>query len=211
MGSGDYSTFQDRLRVTKPAPKPKAASDAGRVMAWITKQPGLPNWALSRNAHMSSVRVKHACSYLKKTGRAFPHRTEFTCPKTGEEKLFVCWFPVTLKRLSTPSGRCDVAMGYGRECGTIIRERIDFLGRVSYYCPACERRDAGLCRQCPRPTQPKGKDGPPPWFCLSCIAARRAARIRADKQRPEVKARRAARERLRQQTIRATQRQEIAA
>lgn len=38
-----------------------------------------------------------------------------------------------------------------RICRGILREETDGLGRLVVRCPQCERRLAGLCRDCPRP------------------------------------------------------------
>ncbi len=35
-------------------------------------------------------------------------------------------------------------------CRTPLEERVDRLGRVTFGCPACKRREAGICQRCPR-------------------------------------------------------------
>ena len=190
-----WATYQD----------PCKASDAGRVLEVIMRHPGLPTWALARNAKMSAERVKHACHYLKRRGKAFAHRTEYRCPKTDTERVFACWFPgrkpgaVQL----VDSSRCTVAMGYGRQCGTRLEERVTPFGRVVWACPACERRNRGVCRTCPRPTRAHTGDGPRPWFCATCLEARRKARKDARIGTPEYRAQKAASERARIERCRA--------
>ena len=44
-------------------------------------------------------------------------------------------------------------------------ERIDRLGRVTYTCPGCTRRKAGLCQRCPKPVV--GKVGVA-LYCTPC-------------------------------------------
>lgn len=49
-------------------------------------------------------------------------------------------------------------------CGGRLEDRPDRLGRMQVICPRCERRAAGLCRDCPRPVY--GKRG----FAIRCQA-----------------------------------------
>lgn len=184
-----YATYQD----------PCKDSDAGRVLAAITAHPGLPLWALARNVKMPLARVKDACHYLKRRKKAFNHRTEYLDQKVGTERVMPCWFPGQPRNALTlvDSTRCQVAMGYGRVCGTRLEERMNPFGRILWACPACERRNRGLCRTCHRPTPEHTGDGPRAWFCRTCLAERRAVRR---SQRPitdEERAKRAKRERER--------------
>lgn len=39
----------------------------------------------------------------------------------------------------------------GTVCGAELVERRDLIGRLSWDCPACARRAAGICADCPRP------------------------------------------------------------
>ncbi|WP_353265829.1 hypothetical protein [Gemmatimonas sp.] len=184
-----YATYQD----------PSRESDAGRVLTAITAHPGLPMWALARATKITAERVKHACKYLRTRGKAFSHRTEYWCPKTGTEKLFMCWFlgrkPTTAHLVD--SSRCQVAMGFGRVCGTRYVDHVNSFGRVTWSCPACERRNAGLCRTCPRPTPEHGSDGPRPWYCESCETTRRRERNNTRQRTDEERAKRRERERRR--------------
>lgn len=57
-------------------------------------------------------------------------------------------------------------------CRAQLVERVDRLGRLSWTCPWCVRRKAGVCRHCPRPV-----DGTPTkaYYCKPCkLKARRA-------------------------------------
>lgn len=55
-------------------------------------------------------------------------------------------------------------------CRAQMVERVDRLGRLSWDCPGCVRRKAGLCQRCPRPVA--GTIGRA-RFCLECRAVRR--------------------------------------
>lgn len=44
-------------------------------------------------------------------------------------------------------------------------ERVDQLGRVTFTCPGCTRREAGLCQGCPSPVD--GELGKAKW-CKAC-------------------------------------------
>lgn len=47
--------------------------------------------------------------------------------------------------------RCDARGPGGKVCKFPLRDVTDALGRVRWVCDACERRKAGICRDCPRP------------------------------------------------------------
>lgn len=95
-----------------------------------------------------------------------------------------------------------------RTCRGQLREHVDSLGRLEVSCPTCERRQAGICRDCPRPVA--GRRGLA-TRCAECRDAARkrqevAARVRRDPvkrartdrrraRRPEVRQRRAAQRR----------------
>lgn len=184
-----YATYQD----------PSRESDAGRVLAAIQQTPGLPLWALARNTHLTLDRVKYACMYLKRRRKAFNHKTEYLDQKTGTERQQPCWFPGQPRTALAlvDSTRCQVSIGYGRVCGTRFEDRIDRLGRVTVACPACERRNHGLCRTCPRPLPAHGSDGPRPWYCATCLAERRRHRATARCATDEYREKKAAWERAR--------------
>lgn len=51
------------------------------------------------------------------------------------------------------------------QCRAVLVERIDRLGRVTYTCPGCARREAGVCAGCPAPID--GKASNAKW-CAKC-------------------------------------------
>ena len=44
-----------------------------------------------------------------------------------------------------------------QKCRAVLVEQIDRLGRVTYTCPGCARREAGICAGCPNPIAGKAK------------------------------------------------------
>ena len=66
--------------------------------------------------------------------------------------------------------RCLPRRGTGLACGTALIARVDGLGRVHVDCPACARRLAGRCADCPAPVD--GKVGVA-LTCAPCRAVRR--------------------------------------
>lgn len=179
---------------------PAPDSDAGLVLAVIRRAKGLPNWAIARAAKMSRERVRYACQYLKDRGMVFPHRTEFDTADGSGERVQYCWFAgakPSRDPVMVDTSRCRVSMGYGRTCDTRLEEHITLYGRVTYSCPACDRRNRGLCRTCPRPIVREASDGPAPWFCPACLKMRRKERNAARSVTPEYRAQHAAAERAR--------------
>lgn len=80
--------------------------------------------------------------------------------------------------------------GHG-PCGTVMVEIRDSIGRLSWRCPRCARRKAGLCADCPRPvTGVVGRAE----RCDDCRAAARTRDFRNWRLRDIEKARRIARE-----------------
>jgi hypothetical protein len=68
-----------------------------------------------------------------------------------------------------------------RTCGGQLREHVDSLGRLVVSCPTCERREAGICRDCPRPVD--GAVGKA-TRCAECrVAARRRQAAAYEKHR----------------------------
>lgn len=65
--------------------------------------------------------------------------------------------------------RCDVRRAKGLLCGALLVHSTDAIGRIHWTCPACTRRKAGICRDCPRPVV--GKRGRAE-YCASCRTAR---------------------------------------
>ena len=61
--------------------------------------------------------------------------------------------------------RCDF-----QRCRAVLVERIDRLGRVTYTCPGCTRRKAGVCQTCPSPVE--GEVGRA-FYCAPCKKRRR--------------------------------------
>ena len=59
------------------------------------------------------------------------------------------------------------------KCRAVLTEVMDRLGRLSWRCPSCERRRAGLCRHCPRRVD--GRVGTA-FYCAGCrrLATRRS-------------------------------------
>lgn len=186
---GGWAVYHD------PAPD----SDAGRVLAVIRRAKGLPTWAIARAAKLSADRVKGACYYLKTRKLAFNHRTEYATADHTGERVQSCWFSGARRDVASmvDPTRCRVPMGFGRTCDTRLEAQIVGYGRVTYTCPACERRNRGVCRTCPRRTVRVGPDGPAPWFCPTCIEARRRERNNTRAVTPEYKAKRAQWERKR--------------
>lgn len=65
--------------------------------------------------------------------------------------------------------RCDFRRGAGTVCGTLLLAETDRIGRVRFTCPACARRKAGICADCPRPVA--GQIGK----ALRCVRCQKAA------------------------------------
>ncbi len=178
---------QNKTASHDPAP----STDSGKVLAVIrAARTGLPHWAIARATKLDKDAVRYACKYLKERQLIFTHRTEYLCPKTGTERVFSCWFPGKSPRVVSlvDTTRCRVSMGYGRTCDTRLEERMDAFGRITWACPACERRNRGICRTCPRPITRPAVDGPAPWYCPTCLAARRSERNVARTKTEEYKA-----------------------
>lgn len=55
-----------------------------------------------------------------------------------------------------------------QKCRAVLVERMDRLGRVTYTCPGCARREAGICAGCPAPVV--GKPKVAKW-CARCRVA----------------------------------------
>ena len=51
------------------------------------------------------------------------------------------------------------------KCRAVLVEQIDRLGRVTYTCPSCARREAGICAGCPAPIDGKAKSAK---WCARC-------------------------------------------
>lgn len=65
---------------------------------------------------------------------------------------------------------CDRRGPRGKRCGAVLREIQDrTLGRITFVCEACERREAGRCAMCPRPVRGKRRRAE---FCEGCYAKR---------------------------------------
>lgn len=69
--------------------------------------------------------------------------------------------------------RCSVKRPGGRVCPGLLVARVDRIGRVLFDCPACARRKAGICADCPRPVVGR------PKIAERCAACR-AIRLRED-------------------------------
>jgi hypothetical protein len=99
-----------------------------------------------------------------------------------------------LAAVNASATTCQRRQGRGR-CGARLEEVMAPLGRVRVVCPACARRLAGVCRDCPRPVD--GARG----RAIRCAACReRAQQIanqRSEAGRREIKNRKA-RQRFRQ-------------
>lgn len=190
MGVTTEKARAQRLANVATKQLPVAHTNAGRVLAAIEQWPGLPTWEIARNTHLSTKEVTGAAYYLKKQGLIFAHYTEYFDPKRGGERIMQCWFRVRRGPSVVASTHCEASMGYGALCNTRLEARIDAFGRVTFACPACERRNAGRCRTCPRPTPTAAGDGRRPWFCATCLAARRKQRQRARQSAPDYHAQR---------------------
>jgi hypothetical protein len=53
-----------------------------------------------------------------------------------------------------------------QKCRAVLVERIDRLGRVTYTCPGCARRKAGICAGCPAPVAGKAHNAK---WCARCL------------------------------------------
>lgn len=56
-----------------------------------------------------------------------------------------------LQEVNRASTVCQYKLGAEHTCGAVLRDVIDRLGRHHVVCDACTRREAGICRDCPRP------------------------------------------------------------
>lgn len=81
-------------------------------------------------------------------------------------------------------------------CGGTLLTDIDALGRTVVRCPQCERRRAGICRDCPRPVA--GTVGRA-LRCAACADRRRRAQIRQSVARHAEEIRAKNRQRFREQ------------
>lgn len=80
-----------------------------------------------------------------------------------------------LARRNATTRVCQHRHGPG-VCGTLLEHRTDALGRVVTTCWKCERRRAGVCRDCPRPVE--GRIGSA-VRCAGCKARARDEQVRA--------------------------------
>lgn len=87
-----------------------------------------------------------------------------------------------------------------RFCGGLLEHDVQPGGAVVTRCPRCERRLAGLCRDCPRPVY--GAIGRA-IRCAECAAAARATSRRRSEEDPEIRKRKNAQWRKRWRTDRA--------
>lgn len=46
---------------------------------------------------------------------------------------------------------CQYKLGGQHTCGAVLVDLINRLGQHIVFCEACARREAGICRDCPRP------------------------------------------------------------
>ena len=53
-----------------------------------------------------------------------------------------------------------------QKCRAVLVERMERLGRVTYTCPSCARREAGICAGCPAPIAGKAKSAK---WCERCL------------------------------------------
>src|SRR4051812_37594755 len=84
----------------------------------------------------------------------------------------------------------NVAVCHLAHCGGILEYSIDTVGRVVEKCPLCERRRAGICRDCP--ARVEGEVGK----ALRCARCKREAKRQQEAawhRDPEVLRRRRAR------------------
>lgn len=63
-----------------------------------------------------------------------------------------------------------------RTCKAVMRESVDWLGRVQWICEGCARRKAGRCAYCPRPVH--GTIGKAKYCAEHRRTASRAANVR---------------------------------
>lgn len=92
-----------------------------------------------------------------------------------------------LARVNANATTCQRRQGAGR-CGATLADATDrTLGIVQRECPACARREAGICRDCPRPVE--GQRGKA-TRCAACkrVATRAAERRFALRHRDELNA-----------------------
>ena len=80
-----------------------------------------------------------------------------------------------LERRNATARVCQHRHGPGI-CGTMLEHRANALGRVVTSCPKCERRRAGICRDCPRAVE--GRVGSA-VRCAECKARARDEQVRA--------------------------------
>lgn len=60
-----------------------------------------------------------------------------------------------LARRNATASVCQFRMGQGAVCGGRLEDHVDRLGRLFTVCRMCIRREAGICRDCPRPVSGK--------------------------------------------------------
>jgi hypothetical protein len=81
--------------------------------------------------------------------------------------------------------RCEMVLGGGRQCRTVLQEVPTLLGQIHWVCPKCVRRTQHLCRLCPAPLP-----SPRHWYCAPCAKTLQKQRHAArDQQEDRVQAR----------------------
>lgn len=80
------------------------------------------------------------------------------------------------------SVRCDRKLTGHGECGAVMEEVIDAIGRVLYRCTPCLRKDDGRCWQCGRARENSSRKAS---FCQACILERRRQAQARHEQTPE--------------------------
>lgn len=84
-------------------------------------------------------------------------------------------FKAALARRNAQARRCQFGPAH-MKCGALLEDRIDRRrGVVVRWCPQCDRRERGICRDCPSPV-----DGPvrKAIYCAACRERHRRASIR---------------------------------
>lgn len=98
-------------------------------------------------------------------------------------------------RANATATRCQHSCGGGK-CDGLLEDRHDsILGRITRWCPRCDRRLRGVCRDCPRPVE--GRIGSA-LRCAEHKAAARRAQIRLSERRHHDERRAADRRRYKQ-------------
>lgn len=65
--------------------------------------------------------------------------------------------------------RCENVLPPGRVCTNPMRERVDLIGRVLWFCDRCAARAKGKCWQCGKPRQNPSEKAA---YCTRCKHAR---------------------------------------